>query len=179
MIFRETPLKGAFLIEYEPISDERGHFERTYCAKEFAAHGIVPRIAQISMSFNLNRGTLRGLHFQSPPYQEAKTIRCLAGAAYDVIVDLRAESTTYAKWYGTTLSAKQQISIHVPTGFAHGFITLEENTLLEYLISDYHISLAARGIRFDDPTLAIDWPIQPAIVSPRDLALPSLMADSP
>ena len=176
--FVPTPLNGAYVIDSQPIEDERGCFTRLFCAHEFSQRGLEPRVAQISISTNRRSGTLRGLHFQAPPYQEAKTIRCLAGSVYDVIVDLRANSQTFLKWFGLVLSAEQQNAIHAPVGFAHGFVTREDNSVVQYLISESFTPQAARGIRFDDPILAIKWPIEPTVISARDLAFGKIDFDS-
>jgi dTDP-4-dehydrorhamnose 3,5-epimerase len=172
--FRETPLAPACLIEPDPVWDERGYFDRVFCARELRERGLDDRVAQCSVSYNARRGTLRGLHYQDRPAPEAKTVRCLRGAAYDVIVDLRPGSPTRHRWFAVELSARGGTAIHVPAGFAHGFITLEDDTALEYLISEFYVPQAARGIRFDDPALAIPWPIAPVVVSLRDRALPGL-----
>jgi len=173
VIFREIPLAGAFLIEAQPASDSRGYFARSFCATEFAEHGLEASLAQCSVSFNERRGTLRGLHFQAPPYEEAKTIRCLRGALFDVIVDMRQGSPTMYEWFGTELTPGG-VAMHAPRGFAHGFLTLQDETLVEYFISTPYVSEASRGVRYDDPRLAIRWPAVPQYISDRDLALPCL-----
>jgi len=175
MIFSGLPLKGAFAIEVERLEDERGFFARTFCLDEFARHGIALRVAQSSVSYNRRQGTLRGLHYQAPPHQEAKLVRCTRGAAFDAIADLRPDSPTFRQWAALELSADNGRLIYIPEGFAHGFQTLADDTELLYQISVPYVPEAARGIRWDDPELSIEWP--PAatrVVSPRDRALPWL-----
>jgi dTDP-4-dehydrorhamnose 3,5-epimerase len=172
MIFQQTPLAGAFVIELEPHADDRGFFARTFCEKEFAAHGIATRYPQANTSFNGSTGTLRGMHWQAAPHAEAKLIRCTAGAIYDVIVDLRRSSPTRLRWFGAELSAQNRTGLYVPEGFAHGFLTLEAETEVAYLMSESHAPTAARGMRFDDPGVGIVWPSRPTVVSPKDLAYP-------
>lgn len=174
MIFHETKLPGAYLIEIEPRRDERGFFARSFCAQEFAAHGLVDRFVQSNISFNALRGTLRGMHWQLAPHAEAKLVRCTAGSLFDVIVDLRPGSPTCRAWAGFELDAREGRLLYVPEGFAHGFITLAPNTEVFYEMSAEHVAEAARGFRFDDPAIAIDWPIRPACLSERDAELGSL-----
>jgi len=175
MIFTELALSGAFLVESERLEDERGFFARTFCAAEFAARGLRPPIVQCSVSYNRRRGTLRGLHYQASPHEEAKLVRCTHGAVYDVIVDIRPGSATFRQWAGIGLSAENRRALYVPEGFAHGFQTLVDDTELFYQASAAYVPEAARGIRWDDPALAIAWPPAAArVISPRDLALPTL-----
>jgi len=176
MRFVATPLAGAFVLELDRIDDERGSFGRTYCAKEFAEHGLDPTIAQCSLSTNTARGTLRGMHYQIGPHEEAKTVRVVSGAIFDVMVDLRAESATHGQWFGTELSAENGRALHIPAGFAHGFITLADNSVLHYQISKSYAPESSRGFRWDDPTVAIAWPIAPTVMSTRDRELPYLAA---
>jgi dTDP-4-dehydrorhamnose 3,5-epimerase len=174
MIFKELELRGAFVIEPEPLEDERGFFARTFCAAEFAARGLRPTIAQCSVSYNRRRGTLRGLHYQAAPHEEAKLVRCTHGAVYDVIVDIRPDSATFRRWAGIELSAENRRMVYVPEGFAHGFQTLVDETEVLYQISTAYVPQAARGIRWDDPDLAIAWPPAAArVISARDLGLPA------
>lgn len=176
MRFRETPLAGAFVIELERREDERGSFARCWCKEEFAAHGLHANWVQANVSFNRRAGTLRGLHYQEAPHQETKLIRCTAGAAYDVIVDLRSGSPTWGRWAAVELSAARGAMIYVPEGFAHGFQTLTDNTELFYLMSAAHSPASARGVRWDDPALAITWPpCRERVVSPRDQSFPELV----
>lgn len=172
MKFVPIPLDGAYLIELEPNVDDRGFFARTWSAEEFEARGITSKLAQCSISFNTRKGTLRGLHYQIEPYPEAKLVRCSAGAMYDVLVDLRRESTTHGKWFGVELNAENRKMVYIPKGFAHGFQTLADNTEIFYQISESYRSEAARGARWNDPAFAIDWPIANPILSERDCAFP-------
>jgi dTDP-4-dehydrorhamnose 3,5-epimerase len=175
MIFRETKLAGVFVIDAEPIADERGAFARTFCAREFAAHGLETAIAQCSASFNAKKGTLRGLHFQAPPHSEAKLVRVTAGAIYDVAIDLRADSPTYGQWTAAELTAKNRRMLYIPKGCAHGFQTLMDASELFYQIAEFYEPASARGLRWDDADLAIAWPDKSApILSERDSAFPAL-----
>lgn len=175
MIFRETELAGVFLIEPEPVSDERGAFARVFCAREFAERGLETDIAQCSVSFNARKGTLRGLHYQAAPHEEAKLVRVSAGAVFDVAVDLRAGSKSYGRWIGAELSADNRRMLYIPKGCAHGFQTLHDATEVVYQISAYYEPASARGVRWDDPDLAIAWPDTAApILSERDQAFPTL-----
>ena len=172
MIFGETKISGAFLIQPQRIEDERGFFARTFCVRELAEHGLDPRVVQRSLSSNSRRGTLRGLHFQTPPHAENKLVSCSQGAIYDVIVDLRPTSSSYRQWLAVTLTASNLDALFIPAGCAHGFMTLEDDTVVRYDISEHYAPDAARGIRFDDPAFGIEWPGAPTVVSPRDLAFP-------
>jgi dTDP-4-dehydrorhamnose 3,5-epimerase len=174
VIFREESLPGVFSVEIEPAVDERGLFARTYSEAEFAKQGISFKIAQASVSFNARRGTLRGMHLQVPPHEEAKLIRCVSGSVYDVVVDLRADSPTQLRWVGVQLQASLRNALYVPTGFAHGFLTLEDETELEYLISTRYEPLAGAGVRWDDPVIGVDWPSRPTVISPRDASFPDV-----
>ncbi len=178
MIFRASELAGAFLIELELHRDERGFFARSFCAETFAAHGLATRFVQSNVSFNARRGTLRGMHWQAAPHAEAKLVRCTAGALFDVIVDLRPGSPTHRRWAGFELDARNRRLLYVPEGFAHGFITLEPGTEIFYEMSAVHRPEAARGFRYDDPAVGIEWPIPPACLSDRDAALPPLAPDA-
>jgi dTDP-4-dehydrorhamnose 3,5-epimerase len=171
MIF-EPLLNGAYRVRLEPSVDERGFLARRFCAATFAALGLEVDFVQRSISYNKLRGTIRGLHFQTPPAAETKIVRCTRGAAFDVIVDLRAGSPTYARWHGEEISADNRTMLYVPIGFAHGFQSLVDATEIDYEITPAYDPHAARGVRFDDPQLAIDWPIAERIVSPRDRDLP-------
>jgi dTDP-4-dehydrorhamnose 3,5-epimerase len=174
MIFRETPLSGAFVIELEPSHDERGFFARTFCEREFRAHGLDPCVAQCNVSYNRRRGTLRGLHLQRAPHEEDRVVRCTAGAIYDVIVDVREGSSTRGRWLAVTLSASERNQLYVPKGFAHGFLTLEDDVEVAYQMSVPYAQESAGGYRYDDPAFAIEWPFEPTVVSQRDLELPWL-----
>ncbi len=172
MIFHETALAGAYLIDIEKREDERGFFARTWCEEEFRQHGLVARVAQANTSYNVKAGTLRGMHYQLAPYQEAKLVRCTQGALYDVIVDLRRDSVTYKRWIGVELTASNSRMVYVPPDFAHGFITLEDNTEAIYLISEFYVSDAQAGLRWNDPKLKIEWPRAVEIISERDASWP-------
>lgn len=163
-------LSGAFIVRSAPISDERGHFARTYCAREFAAHGLATTFVQASVSFNAVRGTLRGLHFQCPPHAETKLVRCSRGALFDVIVDLRAASPTRGQWLGRELSAANGDALYIPTGFAHGFQTLDDDTEVHYQMSGFHVPGSARTLSYRHASLAIDWPLPVVRVSAGDAA---------
>jgi dTDP-4-dehydrorhamnose 3,5-epimerase len=172
MLFQETPLPGAFLVDLEPRVDERGFFARTFCEREFAAQGLATHYPQQNTSFNRAAGTLRGMHWQAAPHAETKLVRCTAGAIYDVIVDLRRSSPTRLGWFGVELSARTRRALYIPEHFAHGFLTLETDTEVAYLMGKSYVQDAARGLRFDDPRVGIVWPSTPLVVSPRDLGYP-------
>lgn len=175
MRFVESRLAGAYTIELDAHTDERGFFARTWCEREFADHGLVSRLAQCSISFNKRRGTLRGLHFQAEPYAETKVVRCTRGRAYDVIVDLRRDSTTFKEWAAVELSADNCVSVYVPAGFGHGFQTLEDETELLYQITPAYHADAARGVRWNDPAFAIEWPLRVSCIAERDSAYPDFI----
>lgn len=169
MLFSESILKGAYIIEPEKLEDERGFFARSWCADEFAAYGLNPKIVQCSISFNHKKGTLRGMHYQVAPYEEEKLVRCTAGAVFDVIIDLRPESPTFKAWLAVELSASNRKMIYIPGGFAHGFQTLEDNSEIFYQISEFFHPESARGVRWDDPTFGIEWPVlQEITISDKD-----------
>ncbi len=176
---RFTPLKlpGAYLIEAEPREDERGYFARTWCAREFAEHGLNPFLVQCSVSHNARAGTLRGLHYQRAPRAEDKVISCLRGAMYDVCVDLRDGSATFGRWEGVELHGGSHRSLYLPAGFAHGFQTLVDDTLVYYQMSEYYYPELSAGLRWDDPSLGITWPtpsLGARIMSQRDRMYPLL-----
>ncbi|HZS83865.1 MAG TPA: dTDP-4-dehydrorhamnose 3,5-epimerase [Stellaceae bacterium] len=176
MIFTPTRLPGAFLVEPEPHEDERGVFLRTWCAREFAAHGLVAELAQCSVSVSRRAGTVRGLHFQRAPAEEEKLVRCTRGAIWDVIVDLRRQSPAFRQWQAFELTAESYRALYVPKGFAHGFQTLAPDTEVSYQISAFYTPEAADGLRYDDPALAIPWPLPVSVVSQRDRSWPDLAA---
>lgn len=169
-----TSIPGAHVIETEPLRDERGGFARTFCDRTFAAAGLDARVAQCSLSWNTQRGTLRGLHYQRSPHEEAKTVRVVAGAIFDVVVDLRADSPAYARWFGIELTADNLRALHIPPGCAHGFLTLAANSVLHYQMSVPFEADASAGVRWNDPRIAIAWPFEPSVISERDRALPWL-----
>ncbi len=172
MIFTETKLKGAFIIDINKREDERGFFGRAWCKKEFEEHRLNTDAVQANVSFNKQRGTIRGMHYQVAPYTESKTVRCTVGSIYDVIIDIREGSPTFKQWLGVELTAKSFQMLYVPDGFAHGFITLQENTSVHYMVTEYYTPGAEAGIRYDDPTFNIKWPIKPTLVSDKDKSHP-------
>ena len=176
MNFRELEIAGVFLVTPEPARDARGFFARTWCREEFAEHGLDDAFDQASVSYNHTRGTLRGIHFQAPPHGEAKLVRCTRGALFDVAVDLRPESSTYGRWVGEILSEVNHAAMVIPEGCAHGFQTIEDETEVLYQIAGPYRPEASRGIRWNDPRLAVDWPLAGPIMSERDAELPTLDA---
>lgn len=168
MKFIETDLSGVYIIELEAIEDERGFFARTFCRDEFAAKGLKSDIAQCSISYNARRSTLRGMHYQVDPAAETKIVQCMRGACFDVIVDLRPDSKTYCQWLGLELKAASRQLLYIPEGFAHGFQTLEDETVVYYQISTPYAPQHARGVRWDDPAFAIKWPFKEPILSEKD-----------
>ena len=178
MNFRELALHDVFALDAEPSVDERGSFTRTFCADEFAARGLEPRVAQCSVSANDRRGTLRGMHLQLAPSEETKVVRCARGAIFDVVVDLRAGSPTLGKWLGLELRAGLGRSLYVPVGCAHGYLVLEDDTEVEYLISAAYAPEHQRGVRWDDPAIAIGWPFVPTVVAERDRSFDDVDLDA-
>jgi dTDP-4-dehydrorhamnose 3,5-epimerase len=168
MRFEETELEGSFVIELERRSDERGFFARTFCEREFAAHGLPTRFPQSNLSSNLRAGTLRGLHYQAAPFREPKLVRCVMGAIYDVIVDLRAGSPTRCRWFGAELSAENGRALYVPEGFAHGFVTLADDSFVYYHMGAFYEAGAQRGVRWNDPAFGIRWPRPPLSMTDKD-----------
>jgi dTDP-4-dehydrorhamnose 3,5-epimerase len=177
MIFHESELHGAYIIELDRIEDARGFFARAWSEEEFASHGLETRIAHCNISFNVHTGTLRGLHYQTAPHEETKLIRCTRGSLFDVIIDLRSDSTTYMRWTSTKLSADNRRMFYVPRGFAHGFQTLQDRTEVFYMASEVHVSDSERGVRWNDSSFGIDWPIQePSVISDKDASWPDYIA---
>lgn len=172
MIFTETRLKGAFIIEPERLEDERGFFARTWCQREFEVRGLDPRLVQCNISFNRRKGTLRGMHYQVAPHEEAKLVRCTLGAIHDVIIDLRAGSPTFKQWEAVELTAVNRWSLYIPGGFAHGYQTLEDDSEVFYQMSEFYYPESAAGVRWDDPTFAITWPMEPTVISAKDRSYP-------
>ena len=168
MIFNETPLKGAFVLEPEEKSDDRGLFARTFCRREFEAHGLNPTVAQCNLNYNHKAGTLRGMHFQLPPAAEVKLVRCTRGAGLDVIVDLREDSETYLQHFGIELSADNRKMLYVPELFAHGYQALEDSSEVAYQVSEFYTPGQEGGLRYNDPDLGIDWPQEVTVVSDKD-----------
>ena len=176
MRFVPTALAGAYMIEVEPHEDSRGFFARTFCAREFAEHGIEINFVQCSVSMNRTRGTLRGMHYQLPPAGEAKLVRCTAGAIRDVIVDLRQNSPTYLQHFSVELTAQNRCALYVPKTFAHGFQTLEDDTEIFYQMSEFYAPDKSAGVRFDDPKLGIQWPLPVAAIADKDRTWPLLQS---
>lgn len=172
MTFEELPLRGAYRISLSPRTDERGFFARTVCEDTLSARGLVGRFQQSSVSFNLRRGTVRGMHYALSPHAETKLVRCTMGAIHDVIVDLRRGSRTYLQAVGVVLSADNRAALYIPTGFAHGFQTLRDETEVLYMIDRAYVAEAARGLRWDDPALHVVWPEPVTVLSERDRTYP-------
>ncbi|OGN04119.1 MAG: dTDP-4-dehydrorhamnose 3,5-epimerase [Candidatus Yanofskybacteria bacterium RIFCSPHIGHO2_01_FULL_44_17] len=168
MRFYEQKIKGVFLIEPQPFADERGMFRRHFCNKEFTDHGVVANVAQSNVSENKFKHTLRGFHYQLAPHGEGKTLSCLRGAIYDVVVDLRSDSPTYLEWVAIELNEDNRKSIHVPPGCANSFLTLADNSLIHYYCSEFYEGSAERGIRYNDPLFNFKWPAKPAVISDKD-----------
>jgi dTDP-4-dehydrorhamnose 3,5-epimerase len=195
MIFKESKLKGAYIVELEPIEDIRGFFARSFCQKEFELHGISMNIAQCNISYNKKKGTLRGMHYQAAPHEEAKLVRCVRGAIYDVIIDMRSDSPTYCKWMALELSAvineqetgsRQDLAhssrlatphrmLYIPKGFAQGFITLRDNTEVFYHMSEFYAPGYGRGVRWNDPIFGIHWPEEITVMSDQDRGFPDFV----
>ena len=174
MIFKATKLEGAFVVELKKIEDDRGFFARTFCKKEFAEHGIATSMVQANTAFSRRKGTLRGMHYQREPYAEAKLMRCIRGAAFDVIIDLRPNSETYCQWFGIELTAENGCMLYVPEGFAHGYQTLVDDTEMAYLVSQFYTPDAEQGVRWNDPRFNITWPIDTEIeLSDKDRSWPN------
>lgn len=178
MIFHNTCFSGVFIIELKRLEDERGFFARSFCQREFIEHGLDPCVAQCNISYNKSKGTLRGMHWQEAPYAEAKLVRCTRGAIYDVIADLRSGSPTFLKWMGIELSAENRNALYVPKGFAHGFLTLMDDTEVFYQMSEFYVPEAARGFRWNDPRINIVWPEKINVISAKDQALPEYPLDN-
>jgi dTDP-4-dehydrorhamnose 3,5-epimerase len=172
--FTPVSIEGAFIVELEPLGDERGFFARSFCQEEFRQQGIDPLVAQCNISFNRQRGTLRGLHYQIRPHEEAKLVRCTQGAIWDVIVDLRENSQTRYRWFAVELTAENRQALYVPRGLAHGFQTLSDNSEVFYQMSEFYQPESARGVRWDDPVIGITWPVDNPVLSQRDKSYPLL-----
>jgi dTDP-4-dehydrorhamnose 3,5-epimerase len=179
MRFTPTPLAGAWILDVEPIEDGRGFFARSWCRREMEEHGLSGALVQCSVSFNRAAGTLRGMHYQAPPHEETKVVRCTRGAVHDVIVDLRPASPTFRRWFASELSDENHRALYVPAGFAHGFQTLRADTEVLYQMSEFHREESARGVRWDDPAFAIEWPSAPSrTMSERDRSYPDFLGGS-
>lgn len=172
MIFRETELAGAFIIELEKSEDDRGFFARTFCQREFEAYGLNPSIVQCNVSFSRKKGTLRGMHYQVVPHEEAKLVTCVRGAIYDVMIDLRPDSPTFKGWLAAELTAENHRMLYVAEGLAHGFQTLQDDTEVLYQMSEFHHPECARGVRWNDPAFSIEWPAAERVISERDRNYP-------
>jgi dTDP-4-dehydrorhamnose 3,5-epimerase len=172
MKFEQSPLPGAWLIDLEKRGDDRGFFARVFCEKEFAQHGLTTHFCQVNSSLSPQKGTLRGMHYQLPPAPETKVVRCIRGALWDCILDLRDGSPTFGKWFGAELTAENRRMMYVPKGFAHGFITLSDATEAFYFVDEFYAPEAERGVRWNDPAFKIQWPAQPTVLSPKDEAHP-------
>jgi len=167
-VFVETFLKGAFVVDLEKREDDRGFFARAFCQREFAEHGLEVQVAQCNISFNERKGTLRGMHYQVSPFEEAKLVRCTRGSIYDVIIDLRRDSRTFGRTFGVELTARNRRMLYIPREFAHGFQTLEHDTEVFYQMSQYYSAEHSRGVRWNDPAFGIEWPPDERIISERD-----------
>ena len=176
MIFQPSPLAGAYIIDLQPIEDHRGFFARAWCQQEFQQHGLEPQLVQCNLSYNRTSGTVRGMHYQIAPHKETKVVRCVRGRIFDVIIDLRRDSPTYLHWLGLELSAENRRMLYVPEGFAHGYQTLEPDTEVFYQVSEFYHPGSEQGIRWDDPAIAIDWPLEPTVISEKDKNYPDYAA---
>jgi dTDP-4-dehydrorhamnose 3,5-epimerase len=172
MQFRATALSDVVIVDPDPHVDERGLFARTFCENEFASAGLPVRFVQSSVSFNRRKGTLRGMHYQVPPNAEGKLVRCTRGAVYDVALDLRPTSSSFMRWVGVELTADNRRALYIPPGYAHGFQALADETELLYLMTEFYAPEAARGVRWNDPAFAIEWPVSETFLSPRDASYP-------
>ncbi|HXP82292.1 MAG TPA: dTDP-4-dehydrorhamnose 3,5-epimerase [Verrucomicrobiae bacterium] len=172
MKFIPIPLAGAYVVEMEPVADERGYFARFWCRDEFRAAGLNSNVEQSSLSFNRKRGTLRGMHYQAAPHEEVKLVRCTRGAIWDVLLDLRTGSSTFRRWIGVELTADNGKMVYVPAGFAHGFQTLTDEAEVQYQISEAYYAELTRGVRWNDPAFRIEWPLPNPILSARDREFP-------
>jgi dTDP-4-dehydrorhamnose 3,5-epimerase len=179
VIFAPTALAGALVVKPERRVDDRGHFARTWCQREFATQGLDTRVVQCSLSFNERAGTLRGMHWQAAPHAEVKLVRCTRGAIWDVIIDLRSGSSSYLRHVGVELSADNGQALYIPEGFAHGFVTLVDGTEVFYQMSQFYEPGAARGARWNDPAFAISWPVTEPVLHPRDASYPDFLAERP
>ena len=177
MIFSPTPVDGAYILELDRQNDDRGYFARTWCRRELEQAGLNASLAQCSVSYNVRRQTLRGMHWQAPPYAEVKIVRCTRGAIWDVIIDLRPESQTYMHHWGVELTADSGRAVYIPEGMAHGFLTLADASEVFYQMSEFYNPASARGIRWNDPAFAIAWPLTDPILHPRDAAYPDFVRE--
>jgi dTDP-4-dehydrorhamnose 3,5-epimerase len=177
--FTKLAIAGSYLVELERMADERGFFARTFCSREFEAQGLSGKLVQCSTSFNLKKGTLRGMHYQKAPAEEDKLVRCTMGALFDVFIDLRPASPTFRRWVGTELSADNRKALYIPKGCAHGFLTLADNSEIFYQMSEFWEPGHGAGVRWNDPAFGVEWPATPAILAPRDATYPDFSIPSP
>ena len=175
MIFTETAIAGVVIVDIERRGDARGFFARSFCAEEFAAHGLATGFVQTNIAHNVRRGTLRGLHYQAEPHPEPRLVRCTRGAVFDVAVDLRPDSASFCRWVGVELGAANHRGLYIPAGCAHGLLTLEDHCEVSYLMGAAYVPELARGVRWNDPAFAIAWPFEPSVMSERDAALPDFV----
>ena len=175
MIFSEAELAGAYLVDLEPMRDERGFFSRSWCSKEFDDQGLNADLVQCNLSYNKHMGTLRGMHFQLAPHEEVKLVRCVRGSMFDVIVDLRPDSPTYCRWQGVELNSENRSALYIPGGLAHGFLTLTDETEVFYQMSSWFEPTSSAGIRWNDPAIDIHWPNQPTCISQKDQDYPDFV----
>ncbi|MFL6231270.1 MAG: dTDP-4-dehydrorhamnose 3,5-epimerase [Pyrinomonadaceae bacterium] len=176
MIFTETILGGALIIELKRFEDERGYFAQSFTQSQFAGHGLNPRVAECNTSFNIKKGTLRGMHFQLPPRAQAKLVRCTAGSIYDLAIDLRLDSPTFMRWVGVELTARNGLMFYVPEGFAHGYLTLEDDTEVSYQVSDVYAPELSGGVRWNDPAFGITLPAEVEVINERDNTYPDFLS---
>lgn len=172
MRFLETPLEGTFILEPEPLQDERGFFARTWCAEEARRHGVATCFVQVNVSQNRSRGTIRGLHYQVAPYGEDKVVQCIRGRIFDVVLDLRVGSATYREFYSLELSQTNRRMLYIPKGLAHGFQTLADDSEVQYFMSEYYHPESSRGVRWDDPGFDVPWPLELSAISEKDRSYP-------
>ena len=176
MIFTETKIAGAFIVELEPLLDDRGFFALSWSEREFARRGLESRLAECNVSFNRKKGTLRGMHYQQSPHGQAKLVRCTRGAIFDVIIDLRPDSATFRQWIGVELTADNHLALYIPKDFAHGFQTLTSESEILYHMSSPYVPDSGRGVRWDDPAFGIEWPDDVRLINSRDAAYPDFIA---
>ena len=176
MRFEKLKINDAYIIRLNKIADDRGYFSRAWCQKEFEENGLEKNFVQANISFNKYKGTLRGMHYQMHPHQEVKLVRCIKGAIFDVIIDVRSDSPTFGQWVGAELTEENHDMLYVPKGFAHGFQTLQDNSEVFYQVSEFYTPSSENGIRFDDPRYKIDWPLNVSVISEKDATWPYLEA---
>jgi dTDP-4-dehydrorhamnose 3,5-epimerase len=175
MKFQTTDINDVFIVELDKREDERGFFARGFCQREFEEHGLIPQVVQANISYNKYKGTLRGMHYQAAPFEETKFIRCTKGSIYDAIIDMRPDSPTYLKWVGVELTDKNYKMLYVPRNFAHGFQTLEDDTEVMYLVSEFYAPQSERGVRYNDPAFNVMWPLEVSQISAKDAVWPDYL----